>query len=73
MCGSHYGKAFAAIKQIKSMKKFNYLWLCLVVLAVMFSSCEAIGDIFQAGMTVGIVIVVLIIALVLWLVSKFRR
>ena len=55
------------------MKRFNSLLLLLVVMAVTMVSCEAIGDIFQAGMTVGIVIVVIVIGLILWLVSRFRR
>jgi hypothetical protein len=37
------------------------------------TSCEAIGDIFQAGIGVGIFIVVLVVALVIWLISRFRR
>jgi hypothetical protein len=39
----------------------------------MLSSCEAIGDIFKAGMWVGVIVVVFIIALVLWLIGKMRR
>ena len=35
--------------------------------------CELIGDVFQAGMWVGVIIVVAIIALVLWIVGKARR
>lgn len=38
----------------------------------LLSGCEAIGDIFKAGLWVGVIIVVLIIALVLWLIRKMR-
>ena len=55
------------------MKQFNYLWLCFIVLAVTLTSCEAIGDIFQAGMAVGVIVVIAVVALIIWLVSKFRR
>lgn len=37
------------------------------------TGCEVVGDIFEAGMWVGIIIVVAVIALILWLISKFRR
>lgn len=39
----------------------------------LLSSCEALGDIFKAGMWLGVIVVVLIIALVLWLIRKMRR
>ncbi len=39
----------------------------------LLSSCEAIGDIFKAGLWVGVIIVVVIIALVLWLIGKMRK
>lgn len=42
----------------------------LSVLLLGLSSCELIGDIFKAGMWVGIIIVVGIIALVLFLIRK---
>ena len=42
----------------------------LLSIAIIFSSCEAIAGIFKAGVWVGIIIVVVIIALVFWLISK---
>ena len=41
--------------------------------AVMLSGCEVIGDIFQAGMAVGIFLVVGAVALIWYLVSSVRR
>lgn len=41
--------------------------------ALLFTACEIIGDIFQAGMYVGIFIVVALVALVFYLISRFRR
>lgn len=52
------------------MKKFS-LPLLLVILTT-FSSCRLIGDIFKAGMAVGVIVVVVIVGLVIWLISKFR-
>lgn len=55
------------------MKTMRYTWIVLLALLFTASSCEAIGDIFQAGMTVGIVVVIIVVALILWLVSRFRK
>jgi hypothetical protein len=37
------------------------------------TGCELIGDIFQAGVWVGVIIVVVVIAAALWGLSKLRR
>ena len=55
------------------MKQYSLLGLCLVVMTMVLTSCELVGDIFQAGLFVGVLIVVIVIALIIWLVSKFRR
>jgi hypothetical protein len=48
--------------------------LFLVVLAgITFAGCELAGDIFQAGMAVGIFIVIAFVALAVFLFSKVRR
>ena len=52
------------------MKK---LYSVVALLAItLLSSCELVGDIFKAGAYTGIFIVVIIIALIIWLLSKFR-
>lgn len=43
------------------------------LLLSMLTSCELIGDIFQAGMAVGIFIVVLVVVLIIWVLRKIRR
>lgn len=54
--------------------KNNYAgFTILIALATTLTSCEMIGGIFKAGMWVGVIIVVAIIALVLWLISKVRK
>ena len=41
-----------------------------VVSAILLSSCEVVGGIFKAGVWVGVIIVVLVIAIIFWLISK---
>jgi hypothetical protein len=41
--------------------------------AVTLTGCELIGDIFQAGMAVGIFLVIAAIALITYLVATVRR
>jgi len=43
------------------------LFLCTLVITFSFSSCQAIGDIFKAGVWVGIIVVVGVIALIMFL------
>ena len=52
------------------MRKLYTLTALLTI--TLLSSCELVGDIFKAGAYTGIIIVVIIIAIVIWLVSKFR-
>jgi hypothetical protein len=47
--------------------------LLLLTALVSLSACEVIGGIFKAGMWVGIVLVVLVLAGLFWIVGKFRR
>jgi len=57
------------------MNKINPLYLTtfFLFLAITFSSCQAIADIFKAGVWVGVIIVVGIIGLVLWLIGKGKK
>lgn len=50
--------------------KFGFL---LLLLSTMLMGCELVGDIFEAGMTVGIFIVIAVIVLIIWLISRFRK
>jgi len=49
------------------------LFFLLLLISTTFTSCEVIGDIFEAGVWVGIVIVVIVIAIIVWLINRFRR
>jgi di/tricarboxylate transporter len=47
-----------------------FLLSALAILLVFGTSCEAVGDIFQAGIWVGVVIVVIIVAIVIYVFNK---
>ena len=53
--------------------KTNVVLATLLALSITLTSCEAIGGIFKAGMWVGVIVVVGIVALVLWLLGKARK
>lgn len=46
----------------------NYLLICL--LAFTLTSCEAIGSIFKGGVYTGVILVVVVIGVVIWGISK---
>lgn len=51
----------------------GWLRLLLVLLAtVSLAGCEVIGDIFQAGMAVGIIAILFVIAFIGFIVAKIR-
>ncbi len=51
------------------MKKYFPLAM-VAFIATTLASCSAIEGIFKAGMWSGIIIVVLVLALVIWVISK---
>jgi len=55
------------------MRTKQLLAVLIILLSTTLTSCQAIGDVFKAGMWVGVIVVVAIIALVLWLIGKARR
>ena len=53
------------------MKKINLSFiLAAFTIMLTLESCQAITGIFKAGVWVGIVIVVVVVALILWLIGK---
>jgi hypothetical protein len=51
----------------------TWLRLLLVLVAtISLTACEAIGDIFQAGMAVGMIMIVAVIALIGFVIAKVR-
>ncbi len=56
------------------MKRNNKLIFALLAFIIFTtSSCQAIGDIFKAGVWVGVLVVVLVIGIIFWLISKARN
>ena len=50
-----------------------WLRLLLVLVATLsLTACEVVGNIFQAGMAVGVIMVVLVIAVIGFLIAKIR-
>ena len=49
------------------------LLVVVLLLTLTLGGCNVIGDIFQAGVAVGVVMVVLLIAAVAFLARKLRR
>ncbi len=54
----------------KRSPRFGYALISASSVAL--AGCELIGDIFQAGVWVGVIIVALAIGLVVWLFNRFR-
>jgi hypothetical protein len=55
------------------MKKLSAIWISALALVFTLSSCEVIGGIFKAGFWTAIILIVIVVALILWLVSRGRR
>jgi hypothetical protein len=55
------------------MKNFFGLFLLLVVQSIFLSGCEAIGDIFKAGVWVGILVVIVVVGIIAMIVSKAKK
>jgi hypothetical protein len=51
----------------------SFLPFLALLLTVTLSSCSAIMDIFQAGVWAGIIVVILVVGLVGFLISRMRR
>lgn len=55
------------------MKQVSYLFLTALVVATTLTSCELVEGIFKAGFYSAIIVIVVVIGLIIWLVSRFRR
>lgn len=55
------------------MRSLHFLRnIALITILMMLTSCEVVEGIFKAGVWVGILVVVGIIALIIWLLGKAR-
>lgn len=50
----------------------NFFAFAALFVLTLLSGCELVGDIFKAGAYTGIILVIVIIALIIWLLSKLR-
>ncbi|WP_202915970.1 hypothetical protein [Pontibacter pamirensis] len=48
-----------------------YLMTLLILLTFTLSSCDVIGDIFEAGMWTALIIIIIIVLIVVWIFRKF--
>lgn len=53
------------------MQRTPLLTFAIIAAAMTLSGCEMIGDILQAGIWMGIIFVVIVIAIIYWLYRKF--
>ncbi len=53
------------------MKNFLTHIFVFVLLSVTLTGCDVIGDIFEAGIWAGVIIVVLVIVFIIWIIKKF--
>ncbi len=52
----------------------NLLTLLIgVLISFLASSCEVVGGIFKAGMGFGIFLVIAVIAIIVWLISRANK
>ncbi len=55
------------------MKKNSLLIILAILFITTFSSCAVIGSIFKAGMGFGIFIVVLVVAIIIFIISRMGK
>lgn len=55
---------------MKNQLKNSINYLLIIFASIMLSSCEVIGGIFKAGMWSGIIIVVAIVGVIIFIISK---
>jgi hypothetical protein len=54
------------------MKHSWYPFVFLLLFTVALTGCEVIGDIFKAGVWVGVLLVLLVIGIIVWLVTRSK-
>jgi hypothetical protein len=57
------------------MKKLDnrIAYTLMAILAIGLSGCELVEGIFNAGVAVGILLVVIVVGLIVWILSKIGR
>ena len=47
--------------------------LVLVLVALPLAGCELVGDIFQAGMAVGVIMILAVVGVIAFIVAKIKN
>jgi hypothetical protein len=55
---------------MKTLSRFFPMAVVALFLTLFLTSCAAIGDIFKAGAYTGIIGVIVVVAIIIWVVSK---
>ncbi|MCU7548044.1 hypothetical protein OCK74_02910 [Chitinophagaceae bacterium LB-8] len=55
------------------MNRLSYLLLLALAVSATLTSCEVVEGIFKAGFWSAIILIIVIIALIGWIVSRSRR
>ncbi|NUY79695.1 hypothetical protein HUK80_02215 [Flavobacterium sp. MAH-1] len=55
------------------MKRFSLYSAFVLLCSLTLTSCDLIEGIFKAGMGVGIFIVIAILAVIIFIISRFRK
>ena len=53
------------------MQRLSYVILALLVTSL--SACEVVGGIFKAGVWTGLILVAVVIAIVIFIITRFRK
>jgi hypothetical protein len=58
------------LSRLPALKHSFSLFALLILTILSMAGCEIIGDIFKAGVWVGVLLVIGVIALVVWLLTR---
>lgn len=67
-----YFEFFSKKLKMKIMSRL-YQIVILLTFSIGFTGCEFLGDVFKAGVWVGIIILIAIIAVVAFIIKLFRK
>jgi hypothetical protein len=51
----------------------RYYFPFIIILLLCLSGCSVIAGIFKAGVAVGIISIIVVIVLIIWIASMFRK
>ena len=73
MIGLCLRQSFCMIWEKETMKRFNSIFVLLFLLATTLSSCELVEGVFKAGFYTAFILIIVVVGLIIWLVTRFRR